>query len=36
MGSPMGEVGHSDDEEEHRVEISSFYMGVHEVTWRRI
>jgi formylglycine-generating enzyme required for sulfatase activity len=35
MGSPKGEEGHTDDEIEHRVEVSSFHLGIHEVTQRQ-
>ncbi len=35
MGSPKGEEGRGNDEEEHRVEISSFHMGIHEVTQKQ-
>jgi formylglycine-generating enzyme required for sulfatase activity len=32
MGSPSSEVGHDDDEVQHQVTVSSFYMGKYEVT----
>ncbi|GHT89495.1 hypothetical protein FACS1894137_18850 [Spirochaetia bacterium] len=32
MGSPPNEVDHEDDETQHRVTVSSFYMGKYEVT----
>ena len=32
MGSPAGEVGRSTDEVQHEVSVSSFYIGVNEVT----
>ena len=32
MGSPANEPGHDDDEVQHQVTISSFYMGKYEVT----
>jgi formylglycine-generating enzyme required for sulfatase activity len=32
MGSPAGEAGRYDDEVQHEVTVSSFYMGKHEVT----
>ena len=32
MGSPAGEKDHQSDEKQHRVSVSSFYMGKHEVT----
>jgi len=32
MGSPASEVGRNDDEVQHRVTVSSFYMGRYEVT----
>ncbi len=35
MGSPKGEEGHSDDENEHQVEVSAFHLGIHEVTQRQ-
>jgi formylglycine-generating enzyme required for sulfatase activity/serine/threonine protein kinase len=35
MGSPKGEEGHGDDEEEHPVEVSPFHLGVHEVTQKQ-
>jgi formylglycine-generating enzyme required for sulfatase activity len=30
MGSPFDEAGRSDDEVQHRVTVSSFYMGKHK------
>ena len=35
MGSPKGEQGHRADEKEHPVEVSSFHLGVHEVTQKQ-
>ncbi|GHV46062.1 hypothetical protein AGMMS49546_33370 [Spirochaetia bacterium] len=32
MGSPPSETGRSDNETQHRVTVSAFYMGKHEVT----
>jgi formylglycine-generating enzyme required for sulfatase activity len=39
MGSPASEPGRLDDEVQHRVTVSSFYMGKYEVTqreWREV
>jgi formylglycine-generating enzyme required for sulfatase activity/tRNA A-37 threonylcarbamoyl transferase component Bud32 len=35
MGSPRDEEGHEDNEEQHPVEVSEFYLGVHEVTQKQ-
>ena len=32
MGSPIGEVGRNDNEIQHDVEVSAFYLGIQEVT----
>ncbi|MDR3170430.1 MAG: formylglycine-generating enzyme family protein, partial [Treponema sp.] len=34
MGSPASEAGRNDDEVQHRVTVSSFYLGKYEVTQR--